>query len=92
MERALADLVETGTDQSLVADAVRDAVLAEKLTAPERLVSHLDPSPRGTRATASHWPAICSNWQASAQWDGTEQIKAFLPSQAVRTGSHPEPF
>jgi hypothetical protein len=43
VERAIADLVETGTDLSLVAGAVRDAVLAGKLVAPERLVAYLDP-------------------------------------------------
>lgn len=43
VERALADLVEVGTDLSLVAGAVRDAVRAGKLVAPGRLVSYLDP-------------------------------------------------
>jgi|SRR5580692_2437721 hypothetical protein len=43
VERALADLIETGTDLSLVAGAVRDAVRAGKLVAPELLVSYLDP-------------------------------------------------
>jgi len=43
VERALADLVEIGTDLSLVAGAARDAVLAGKLVAPDRLVSYLDP-------------------------------------------------
>jgi hypothetical protein len=42
-ERTLADLVETGADLSLVAGAVRDAVQAGKLVAPDRLVSYLDP-------------------------------------------------
>jgi probable F420-dependent oxidoreductase len=42
-ERALADLIETGTDLSLVADAVCDAARADKLVAPERLASYLDP-------------------------------------------------
>jgi predicted transcriptional regulator of viral defense system len=43
VERTIADLVELGTDVSLVADAVRDAVRADKLVAPDRLVSFLDP-------------------------------------------------
>ena len=43
MERAIADLIETWTDLSLVAGAVRDAVRAGKLVAPGRLVSYLDP-------------------------------------------------
>ena len=43
VERALVDLVETGTDLSLVAGAARDAVRSGKLVAPERLVSYLDP-------------------------------------------------
>jgi hypothetical protein len=43
VERAFADLIEIGTDLSLVAGAVRDAVQAGKLVAPERLVSYLDP-------------------------------------------------
>ena len=42
-ERAIADLVEIGTDLSLVAGAVRDAVRAGQLVAPDRLVSYLDP-------------------------------------------------
>lgn len=43
VERTIADLVELGTDLSLVADVVRDAVRAGKLVAPDRLVSLLDP-------------------------------------------------
>ena len=43
VERTVADLVELGTDLSLVADVVRDAVRADKLVAPDRLVSYLDP-------------------------------------------------
>jgi predicted transcriptional regulator of viral defense system len=42
-ERAIADLIEIGTDLSLVAGAVRDAVRAGQLVAPDRLVSYLDP-------------------------------------------------
>jgi len=34
VERTIADLIEIGTDLSLVADAVRDAVRADKLVAP----------------------------------------------------------
>ncbi|WP_026163792.1 type IV toxin-antitoxin system AbiEi family antitoxin domain-containing protein [Kribbella catacumbae] len=43
VERTIADLVELGTDLSLVAGAVRDAVRADKLVAPDRLASYLDP-------------------------------------------------
>jgi predicted transcriptional regulator of viral defense system len=43
VERTIADLVELGTDMSLVAGAVRDAVRADKLVAPDRLASYLDP-------------------------------------------------
>jgi predicted transcriptional regulator of viral defense system len=43
VERALADLVETGADLSLVAGAARDAVRAGKLVALDRLASYLDP-------------------------------------------------
>lgn len=43
IERTIADLVEIGTDTSLVADAVRDAVRADKLVAPQRLVDYLTP-------------------------------------------------
>ena len=43
VERAIADLIETGTDLSLVVGAVRDAVGAGKLVAPDRMVSYLDP-------------------------------------------------
>jgi hypothetical protein len=43
VERTVADLVELGTDLSLVAGAVRDAVRAGTLVAPDRLVSYLGP-------------------------------------------------
>jgi predicted transcriptional regulator of viral defense system len=43
VERTLADLVELGTDLSLVAGAVRDAVRADKLVAPSLFASYLDP-------------------------------------------------
>jgi predicted transcriptional regulator of viral defense system len=43
VERTIADLIELGTDLSLVADAVRDAVRADKLVAPYRLSTFLDP-------------------------------------------------
>lgn len=43
VERTIADLVEIGTDTSLVADALRDAVRADKLVAPDRLIEHLSP-------------------------------------------------
>ena len=43
VERTIADLVEIGTDISLVADAVRDAVRADKLIAPDQLVDSLSP-------------------------------------------------
>lgn len=42
-ERTIADLVDLGIDLSLVADAVRDAVRADKLVAPERLMAYLSP-------------------------------------------------
>lgn len=43
VERTIADLIDLGTDLSLVAGAVRDAVRADKLVAPDRLVSYLSP-------------------------------------------------
>lgn len=43
IERTIADLVDLGTDLSLVAGAVRDAVRADKLIAPEQLVDYLSP-------------------------------------------------
>ncbi len=43
VERTIADLVELGTDMSMVASAVRDAARADKLVAPDRLASYLDP-------------------------------------------------
>jgi hypothetical protein len=60
-ERTIADLVELGTDLSLVAGVVRDAVRAGKLVAPDRLVAYLDPiasrltspAPGGGRSLAS---------------------------------------
>jgi len=43
VERTIADLAEQWTDQSLVADTVRDAVLQGKLISPRELVAYLDP-------------------------------------------------
>jgi hypothetical protein len=43
IERTIGDLVELGTDLSLVAGVVRDAVQAGKLVAPDRLATYLDP-------------------------------------------------
>ncbi|MFI6676003.1 hypothetical protein [Kribbella sp. NPDC050470] len=43
VERTIADLVELGTDLSLVAGAIRGAVSADKLVAPDRLATYLDP-------------------------------------------------
>ena len=43
VERTLADLVELGTDLSLVAGAARDAMRVGKLVAPDRLACYLDP-------------------------------------------------
>lgn len=42
VERAIADLVDLGTDMSLVAGTVRDAVRAGKLLSADRLAEHLD--------------------------------------------------
>ncbi len=43
VERTIADLVDLGTDLSLVAGALRDAVRADKLVAAEQLVDYLSP-------------------------------------------------
>lgn len=51
VERTIADLIDIGTDLSLVADALRDAVRADKLVAPDRLVRHL--STAATHRTGS---------------------------------------
>lgn len=51
VERTIADLVEIGTDTSLVADALRDAVRADKLVAPDRLVEHLSPIAKRRKTT-----------------------------------------
>lgn len=51
IERTIADLAEIGTDTSLVANAVRDAVRADKLVSPQRLVDYLSPI-AGRRQTA----------------------------------------
>lgn len=42
VERTIADLVDLGTDMSLVAGTVRDAVRAGKLLSADRLAEHLD--------------------------------------------------
>jgi len=46
VERTIADLVGQWTDLSLVAGVVRDAVLAGRLLAPDRLTTYLDPIAR----------------------------------------------
>ncbi len=51
VERTIADLVDLGTDLSLVADAVRDAVRSDKLVASDRLVDYLSRT-RGRRMTS----------------------------------------
>jgi len=53
VERTIADLVEIGTDTSLVADAVRDAVRADKLVAPQRLADHLSPIAKRRQTTGA---------------------------------------
>ena len=53
IERTIADLVEIGTDTSLVADAVRDAVRADKLVAPQRLVDYLTPIATRRKSTGA---------------------------------------
>lgn len=49
VERTIADLVAQRTDLSLVAGVVRDAVLAGRLLAPDRLVAYLEPVARARR-------------------------------------------
>lgn len=44
VERTIADLVETSIDTSLIADAVRDAIRSDRLTAPDRLAIYLAPA------------------------------------------------
>lgn len=51
VERTIADLVEIGTDTSLVADALRDAIRADKLVAPGRLAEHLSTIAKRRNAT-----------------------------------------
>lgn len=51
VERTIADLVEIGTDESLVADAVREAVRSDKLVAPDRLIEHLSPIAKRRKTT-----------------------------------------
>lgn len=51
VERTIADLVEIGTDTSLVADALRDAVRGDKLVAPDRLATYLSPIAKRTKST-----------------------------------------
>jgi len=43
VERTIADLVETWTDRSLVADTIADAVAQGRLVAPQLLSRYLDP-------------------------------------------------
>ena len=46
VERTIADMVEQWTDLSLVSGVVRDAVLAGRLLAPDRLATYLEPIAR----------------------------------------------
>ncbi|MGH3349559.1 MAG: type IV toxin-antitoxin system AbiEi family antitoxin domain-containing protein [Nocardioides sp.] len=52
VERTIADLVAIGTDTSLVADALRDAVRSGRLTAPNALVTYLSPVAQRHRTDA----------------------------------------
>jgi predicted transcriptional regulator of viral defense system len=51
VERTIADLIEIGTDESLVADALRDAARSDKLVAPGRLVDYLSPIAKRRKTT-----------------------------------------
>jgi len=51
VERTIADLIEIGTDESLVADALRDAVRGDKLVAPDGLVEYLSPIAKRRKST-----------------------------------------
>lgn len=51
VERTIADLIEIGTDESLVADALRDAVRGDKLVAPDGLVEYLSPTAKRRKST-----------------------------------------
>lgn len=51
VERTIADLIEIGTDESLVADALRDAARSDKLVAPGRLVDFLSPIAKRRKTT-----------------------------------------
>lgn len=51
VERTVADLIEIGMDESLVADALRDAVRTDKLVAPDRLVKYLSPVAKRRKTT-----------------------------------------
>lgn len=53
IERTIADLVEIDTDTSLVADAVRDAIRADKLIAPQQLVDYLSPIAKRRQTTGA---------------------------------------
>lgn len=53
VERTIADLVEIGTDTSLAADAVRDAIRADKFVAPGRFVEYLSPIARRRQTTGT---------------------------------------
>lgn len=46
VERTIIDLIEIGTDTSLVTDALRDAVRQGKVVAPERIATHFQDSRR----------------------------------------------
>lgn len=71
VERTIADLIDLGTDESLVTDALRDAVRADKLVAPHRLVKHLSPAPSDAKPTAAHWPTTSSRSPGFVRKDGT---------------------
>ncbi|MCB0909561.1 MAG: type IV toxin-antitoxin system AbiEi family antitoxin domain-containing protein [Nocardioidaceae bacterium] len=49
VERTIADLVELGTDLSLVANAVRDALRTDKLVATDLLIDYLSPAAKHRR-------------------------------------------
>jgi hypothetical protein len=82
-ERAIADLIEIGADLSLVAGAVRDAVRAEKLVAPDRLVSYLDPV--AARRKSDHF-GVPAEWTVPTPQPRERRPGGRVPLGADRGG------
>lgn len=92
VERTIIDLIEIGTDNSLVTDALRDAVRQGKLIAPERLAARLHEGRRHQTAEAIVAKVLDragSRAQASRTADDRDDYYTGSMSESVHRARQP---